>query len=156
VIYAATGSHADYFARALYLGRGAREGFGCDDTRSATARLQLRTVLLPGVPSSPSAPYSWLAFDGRWGQKERGINHGPTGPASKPQWSAPIEWAAGLRTTSVEVPSGTAFGLSVGNFFCGAVSGGATVLNWALIHPVPFVALLAVVLGGLLGAATAT
>ena len=36
VIYDATGSHANYFGRALYLGRGAREGFGCDDTRDAT------------------------------------------------------------------------------------------------------------------------
>ena len=156
VIYAATGSHADYFDRALYLGRGAREGFGCDDTRNATTRLHPRTVLLPDAPSSATAPYAWLAFEGRWGQKESGINNGPTGPASKPQWSAPIEWAAGLRTTSIEVPTGTAFGLSVGNFFCGAVTGGATVLNWALVHPLPFVALLALGLAGLLGAAVAT
>ena len=56
VIYDATGSHANYFGRALYLGRGAREGFGCDDTRDATQRLELKTVLLPDVPSSASAP----------------------------------------------------------------------------------------------------
>ena len=142
VIYDATGSHANYFGRALYLGRGAREGFGCDDTRKATERLQLRTVLLPDIPSSAWAPYAWLAFEGRWGQRERGINNGPTGPGAKPQWLMPIEWAKGLRTTSVEVPSGRAFGLSVGNFFCGAVSGGAIAHNWSLIHPVPFVGLL--------------
>jgi hypothetical protein len=152
VIYDATGSHANYFGRALYLGRGAREGFGCDDTRKATLRLQPKTILLPDVPSSASAPYAWLAFEGRWGQKEAGINDGPTGPAAKEQWLAPIEWADGLRDTSIEVPSGTAFGLSVGNFFCGAVSGSASALNWSLIHPVPFVAL---VLLGLLGLLTA-
>ena len=152
VIYDATGSHANYFGRALYLGRGAREGFGCDDTRDATLRLQPKTVLLPDVPSSASAPYAWLAFQGRWGQKEAGINNGPTGPAAKEQWLAPIEWADGLRETSVEVPSGRAFGLSVGNFFCGAVTGSASALNWSLIHPVPFVAL---VLLGLLGLLTA-
>jgi hypothetical protein len=156
VIYDATGSHANYFGSGLYLGRGAREGFGCDDTRTATSRLRLQTVLLPDVPSSPSAPYAWLAFGGRWGQKERGINNGPTGPASKPQWSAPILWAAGLRNTSLELPGGRTFGVSVGNFFCGAVTGGAVVLNWALIHPLPFIALLLIVLGGLLGAAAAT
>ena len=150
VIYDATGSHANYFGRALYLGRGAREGFGCDDTRTATLRLQPKTILLPDVPSSASAPYAWLAFEGRWGQKEAGINNGPTGPASKEQWLAPIEWSEGLRDTSVEVPSGTAFGLSVGNFFCGAVTGSATALNWALIHPVPFVALLLLAFVGLL------
>jgi hypothetical protein len=156
VIYDATGSHANYFDRALYLGRGAREGFGCDDTRKAKQRLQLQTVLLPDIPSSPSAPYAWLAFDGRWGQRERGINNGPTGPGVKEQWQAPIEWAAGLRTTSVEVPSGRAFGLSVGNFFCGAVSAGATELNWSLIHPVSFVVLLVLVGMGMLASVAAT
>jgi hypothetical protein len=156
VIYDATGSHANYFGSALYLGRGAREGFGCDDTRTATTRLPLQTVLLPAVPSSPSDPYAWLAFDGRWGQKERGINNGPTGPAAKPQWSAPIQWASGLRTTSLELPSGRTLGVSVGNFFCDAVTGGAIVLNWALIHPVPFIALVLVGLGGLLGAMVRT
>ena len=53
----------------------------------------------------------------------------------KGQWREPIEWADGLRNTSVGVPSGKAFGLSAGNFFCGAVIGGATALNWSLIHP---------------------
>ena len=156
VIYDATGSHANYFGSGLYLGRGAREGFGCDDTRTATTRLQLQTVLLPDVPSSASARYAWLAFQGRWGQKEQGINNGPTGPATKPQWSAPIEWGDGLRDTSVELPGGRTFGVSVGSFFCGAVTAGATVLNWSLIHPVPFVAALLLVVGALLGAMLTT
>jgi hypothetical protein len=156
VIYDATGSHANYFSRALYLGRGAREGFGCDDTRTALQRLELKTILLPDIPSSASAPYAWLGFQGRWGQKERGINNGPTGLSAKEQWLAPIEWADGLRETSIEVPSGTAFGLSVGNFFCGAVSRGAIALNWSLIHPVPFVALVLLSLLGLLAAVART
>jgi hypothetical protein len=156
VIFDATGSHANYFGRALYLGRGAREGFGCDDTRTARTRLHLQTVLLPEVPATASAPYAWLAFRGRWGQKERGINNGPTGPAAKPQWSAPIQWAAGLRDTSLELPSGTTLGVSVGGFFCGAVTNGAIVFNWALVHPLPFIALLILLLGGLVGSARAT
>ena len=156
IIYDATGSHANYFGRALYLGRGAREGFGCDDTRDATQRLGLKTVLLPDTPASASAPFAWLGFPGRWGQRETGINNGPTGPSAKEQWLAPIQWANGLRETSVEVPGGTAFGLSVGNFFCGAVSGGAVALNWSLIHPVPFVALVFVALVALLVAAART
>jgi hypothetical protein len=156
VIYDATGSHANYFGRALYLGRGAREGFGCDDTRDASRRLDLKTIVLPDIPSSPSAPYAWLAFQGRWGQREAGINDGPTGPGAKEQWLAPIEWADGLRDTSIEVPSGTAFGLSVGNFFCDAVSGGAVALNWSLIHPLPFLTLVLLALVTLLAAAART
>ena len=156
VIYDATGSHANYFGRGLYLGRGAREGFGCDDTRNATLRLEPRAVLVPDVPSSASAPYAWLGFQGRWGQKEQGINNGPTGPSAKEQWLAPIEWADGLRETSVEVPSGMAFGLSVGSFFCGAVSGGATALNWSLIHPVPFVSLVLLAFVALVAALATT
>src|SRR5205807_7318928 len=35
-------------------------------------------------------------------------------------------------------------------FFCGAVSRGAITLNWSLIHPVPFVALVLLALAGLL------
>ena len=156
VIYDATGSHANYFGRALYLGRGAREGFRCDDTRKATERLQLQTVLLPDIPSSASAPYAWLAFRGRWGQKESGINNGPTGPAMKPQWLAPIEWADGLRNTSVEVPTGRAVVVNVGDFFCGAVTRGAIMLNRALIHPVPFLALLLLMVAGLGASVVAT
>jgi hypothetical protein len=60
------------------LGRGAREGFGCDDTRKARQRLELNIVVLPDIQSSASAPYAWLGFLARWGQKERGINTGPT------------------------------------------------------------------------------
>ena len=156
VIYDATGSHANYFGRALYLGRGAREGFGCDDTRDATQRLDPGAILLPDVPSSAAAPYAWLAFQGHWGQKETGINNGPTGPADKEQWATPITWAASLRDTSVEVPGGTTLGLSVGNFFCGAVTRGAGALNWALVHPIPFLALVLAGLTGLLAAAVAT
>ena len=113
-------------------------------------------MLLPDIPSSASAPYAWLAFQGRWGQKESGINNGPTGPGMKPQWLAPIEWADGLRNTSVEVPSGRAVGVSVGTFFCGAVSRGATMLNWSLVHPVPFLALLLLAVGGLGASVLAT
>jgi len=154
VIYAATGSHANYFGSARYLGRGASEGFGCDDTRDANARVPLQTTLLPRqVPASASDPDAWLAFDGRWGQKEKGINNGPTGPATKPQWSAPIDWANGLRDSSVEVPEiPSTLGLSVTSFFCGAVTQGSIVLNWAIVHPVAFLVLVVVMAAAALAA----
>jgi hypothetical protein len=115
VIYDATGSHANYFGSALYLGRGAKEGFGCDDTRKVTTQVGLQTILLPDTPSAASDRYAWLAFQGRWGQYERGINNGPTGPGAKQQWTEPIEWANSLRDTSVEVPGAKPLGLNVGD-----------------------------------------
>jgi hypothetical protein len=146
VIYAATGSHANYFGSALYLGRGASEGFGCDDTRGADARVHLQTTLLPDrVPTSASKPYAWLGFDGRWGQQEKGLNSGPTGPATKGSWPDPIEWANGLRDESVQVPATPdLLGVSATSFFCGAVTQGSIVLNWALVRPWAFLALVGI------------
>jgi hypothetical protein len=148
VLFVATGSHATYFSQALFLGRGSSEGFGCDDTRDATKRVEPATQLLPEVPRSASEPYAWLAFQGRWGQKEKGINNGPTGPASKDAWSQPIEWADRLRDGSVTVPGTKTFGPSVTDFFCGAVTQGSIVLNWALVHPWPFFVLLGLLVVG--------
>jgi len=143
VIYAATGSHADYFRSALYLGRSASEGFGCDDTRDADAFVPMRTDLLPRRRPPRSSPYAWLAYDGRWGEQEKGLNNGPTGPATKGSWSRPINWANGLRDVSVEVPETPGFlGLTVTGFFCGAVTQGSIVLNWAIVNPWAFLALL--------------
>jgi len=143
VIYAATGSHADYFGSALYLGRSASEGFGCDDTRDADAFVPMRTDLLPRRRPPRSSPYAWLAYDGRWGEQEKGLNNGPTGPATKGSWSRPINWANGLRDVSVEVPETPGFlGLTVTGFFCGAVTQGSIVLNWAIVNPWAFLALL--------------
>jgi hypothetical protein len=136
VIHDATGSHPNYFGSRLYLGRGAREGFGSDDTRSATTRLRPQTVLLPDIPSSPSVPTPG-SRSADAGVRRREASTTDTGPVSKPQWAAPIQWATGLRNTSLELPGRRTLGVSVGSFFCDAVTAGAIDLNWALIHPVP-------------------
>jgi hypothetical protein len=147
VIYAATGSHADYFGSALYLGRSASEGFGCDDTRDADSFVLMRTNLLPRSRPPRSSPYAWLAYDGRWGEVEKGLNSGPTGPATKGSWSRPINWANSLRDSSVVVPETPGFlGLTATGFFCGAVTQGSIVLNWAIVHPWAFLALLGIMM----------
>jgi hypothetical protein len=56
VVYASENSHASYFAPALYLGRGASEGFGCDNTQEPSTRLDPRAVLLPDAASGPDDP----------------------------------------------------------------------------------------------------
>ncbi len=157
LLYVSTGSHATYFGRALYLGRSPHEGFGCDNTRLATQRIAVQTVLLPDIPKSSASPYAWMGFDGRWGQRLRGINNGPTGPWVKEQWSHPITWADGLRANSVTVPGTKTLGPTVTNFFCDAVAQSSTALIWGLGHPLPFLALLALFpLAGLVAARRTT
>ncbi|HEX6458415.1 MAG TPA: hypothetical protein VF032_05820 [Thermoleophilaceae bacterium] len=148
VLFVSTGSQATYFGRELYLGRGPSEGFGCDDTRDTTTLVHPGFELLPEVPDSASQPFAWLAFHGRWGQREKGFNNGPTGPSAKEAWTQPIEWADGLRDSSVTVPGTRTFGPSVTHFFCGAVKQVSVVLNWALVHPFPFYIFAGLVLAG--------
>ena len=141
IAYVATGSHADYFQRRLYLGTGGGAIFGCEDTRSATTHLALRAILLPGAPVPKDSAFAWLDFRGRWGQKEAGINNGPLGPAQSPQWTHPIAWADRLRDDSVTVPGLRALGVSVTSFFCSAVNAAAVAFNWSSLHPTPFLLL---------------
>jgi hypothetical protein len=154
--YVATGSHADYFQRHLYLGKGGTAIFGCDDTRSNTTRLHPQVVVLPDTPVSTDSNFAWLNFRGRWGQKEPGINNGPDGPAGHDVWLHPISWADGLRTSSVIVPGEQLVGLSVTSFFCTATSDVTAAFNWGSLHPVIFIALIALVAVGLFGAVRGT
>jgi hypothetical protein len=146
VAYVATGSHAGYFQTERYLGKGGSAIFGCEDTTDSTTRIPLRTVLLPNVPAGADSRFAWLDFRGRWGQKEDGINNGPTGPAAHPSWTHPLAWAEDLRTSSLSVPEVGVEGLSVTGFFCGAVSYGAIAFNWGALHPVAFLAILGALL----------
>jgi hypothetical protein len=154
--YVATGSHADYFQRHLYLGKGGTAIFGCDDTRDNTTRLHPQVVMLPNTPVSADSNFAWLNFLGRWGQKERGINNGPYGPAGHDVWLHPISWADGLRTSSVTVPGGEVVGLSVTSFFCSATSDTTAAFNWGSLHPAVFIGLIALVAVGLFGAVRRT
>jgi hypothetical protein len=153
LVYVATGSQANYFSRAPYLGRGPHEGFGCDNTSRATETVPLKTVLLPETPSSPSSPFAWLAFHGLWGQKEKRVYSGVTGPAAQEQWSQPIEWADGLRARSVTIPDTKTLGPTLTNFFCDAAKQTGVAYNWWLVHPLPAVGLLGLIpLGGIAAA----
>ena len=129
VVYPGAGSHANYYSPAVWLGHSAQEGFGCDDTRGPSQRLQTTPVLLPvTAPTSAQAPFAWLGYDGHWGQKAGGPNTGPTGPNMKDQWTEPITWAEDeWRDSSSQVPGTKTMGTSATSFFCGAVAGGSQV-----------------------------
>ena len=142
--YIATGAHAGFFQRKLYLGKGGTAVFGCEDTRSATDLFTLHTVVVPDTPVPRDSPFAWLNFQGRWGQRQPSVNNGPLGPANADRvvWTHPITWSEGLRTSSLVVPGGRVLGLSVTSFFCGAVEHASAALIFGLIHPAPFFALL--------------
>ncbi len=142
-----TGANAGFFQRKIYLGKGGTAVFGCEDTRSATERFSLQTVVVPNTPVPEDSPFAWLNFQGRWGQLQPSVNNGPLGPANanREVWTHPITWANGLRTSSLVVPGGRALGLRVTSFFCGAVEHASTAIIWSLIHPAPFFVLLGLV-----------
>jgi len=129
VVFVAAGSHANFFTNSLWLGHGAQEGFGCDDTRGPSRELRTTVVLLPDEPpASASAAYAWLAFDGHWGQKASGPNNGPTGPNMKEQWTEPVTWAdEQWRGSSTAVPLTKTIGPTATSFFCSAVAAGSSV-----------------------------
>ena len=129
VVYAAAGSHANFFKQTLWLGASAQEGFGCDDTRGPSTKKLTTVVLLPDAPpASATAPYAWLAYQGHWGQKASGPNNGPTGPNMKTQWTEPATWADDTwRNGSTAVPLTTTIGPSATTFFCTAVAKGSEI-----------------------------
>jgi hypothetical protein len=128
IVYPARGSHANFFTPSLWLGHSAQEGFGCDDTRGPANLEQTHAVLMPNGPVAKDSPFAWLAYTGRWGQKESGPNNGPDGPNTKQQWTQPVTWAdEKWRSSSTAVPGQSSFGTSTTDFFCGAVAAGSMV-----------------------------
>jgi hypothetical protein len=137
VVRPAVGSHANHVTEDLFLGHSAQEGFGCDDTRGPATATLARAVLLPAeVPVNPGDPFAWLAFEGRWGERNRGPNNGPTGPATKDSWIDPVAWMQDeWRDASTVVPAASAFGSSGTDFFCRAVAAGSGVYLAVLDTP---------------------
>jgi hypothetical protein len=135
VLYPGSGSHANYYASALWLGRSAKQGFGCDNTKGPSVRAPLQVRVVPSSVTSASAPDAWLGFAGRWGQKEAAFNNGPPGPQTQGPWLSPITWQAHLRDGSVTIPGGHTFGPSVTSFFCAVVAGGSNAFIFMTTKP---------------------
>jgi hypothetical protein len=143
-VYPSAGSHASYYGSALYIGRSASEGFGCDTTDGPSERTDPSVVLLPDESSGPDDELAWLDFDGRWGERQSGPFNGPTGPKDKERWSRPIDWHDQLRSDSVIVPAGDSTGDSIVNAFCSIVEAGSGALVTFKTSPLRLVITLAV------------
>ena len=92
VVHAAAGSHANYYDDALYLGTSGEQGFGCDDTRGPADDVRPTVAVIPGDPAAAQTEFPWIAFQGRWGQREESFYNGPTGPNTKDSWTHPISY----------------------------------------------------------------
>ncbi|MGI9623013.1 MAG: Vps62-related protein, partial [Acidimicrobiales bacterium] len=125
LVYSSAGSHASYYGSALYIGRSGSEGFGCDNTDGPSDMYDSEVVVLPDSVEDADDSLAWLAYGGRWGERQGGAFNGPTGPAAKERWLEPIDWHDDLRTASVIIPAGDSEGLSIINAFCDIVEWGA-------------------------------
>jgi hypothetical protein len=145
VVYSSEGSHASYFEPALYLGRSASEGFGCDNTQGPSTRVEPKAVLLPDRPSGPDDRFAWLGYDGRWGERHAGPNNGPDGPLGKPRWRSPVTWQENLRPSSFVIPGGSETPPKVVGAFCEVVGRGSVLYVRYAAQPAAVLATLAVI-----------
>jgi hypothetical protein len=151
VVYPALGSHANYYTSGLFLGRSAAEGVGCDDTSGPSTELRPSVSLVPADMGNAPQAFPWLGYEGRWGEEHRGFYNGPTGPATKTQWTTPLTWAdQEWRSKSFAVPAGTALGTTATSFFCSAVETGSNLLTSLVGNPSPLLITLAALLALLL------
>ena len=155
-VYPSAGSHASYFSSALYMGRSASEGFGCDTTAEPSVRTDPSVILLPAASSGPDDEFAWLDFGGRWGERQSGAFNGPTGPQSKERWTHPVDWHDELRSESVVVPAGDGSGEAIINAFCSVVEAGSGALVTLKTSPLRLIVALAIVvlIGGWLARRT--
>ncbi len=144
-VYPSAGSHASYFGSALYLGRGASEGFGCDTTDAPSVRTDPSVILLPSASSGPDDEFAWIDYNGRWGERQSGAFNAPTGPQAKERWTRPVDWQAELRSDSVVVPAGDTTGDAIVNTFCGVVERGSSALITLKTSPLRLLVALAIV-----------
>jgi hypothetical protein len=144
VVHPAAGSHANFFDEALYLGRSAEQGVGCDDTSSPTFDVTPVIRTIPSGTAAAEKAFPWVAFEGRWGERQKAFYNGPTGPNLKRQWTAPIAWSEdSWRDRSYAIPAGGSFGTNSTDFFCGAIAGGSDVVRRLTDNPTLVVLVLA-------------
>ena len=136
VVYPAAGSHANFYESALYLGTSAEQGFGCDDTRGPSDDVRPAVAVVPADPEAAVADFPWLAYQGRWGQREASFYNGPTGPNTKASWTRPVtDLAQKGRDLSYAVPAAGLLGTSATDFFCSTVASGSEVVRKLADHP---------------------
>jgi len=137
VSHLAAGANANLFEPNIILGRGERgTGFGCDDASPPSRRVALDVVLVE-EPDGPASPFAWLAFDGRWGERQPWEFNGPTGPNDKRSWREPFSWMEDLRSSSIVVPGRSTVGPDAVNLFCEIIWVASSPFVWLFRVPLP-------------------
>ena len=142
VAYVASGSHAIFFDSALYLGRSASEGVGCDDTRGPHDEIRPVVLTIPSSTDAADRAFPWIAFQGRWGELQPAFFNGPTGPNMKEQWTEPVTWSQSWRARSYAIPAGGALGTTATDAFCGTIAAGSNLLRRGVHRTELFVTIL--------------
>ena len=96
----------------------------CDDTTGPHEEIRPQVLSIPSDPEAARTAF-WIAFQGRWGERQQAFYNGPTGPNLKTQWTEPVTWSEDWRDRSYAVPAGGAFGTDATDFFCNAVEAGS-------------------------------
>lgn len=137
VSHPSSGSHADYYQSAIWLGWGENgSGFGCDYSDDPDVELPVSIVLIPNEVTDPKSAFAWLTFQGPWGEREvPSMFSGPTGPIGKPRWDHPVAWSESIRDNSLPVPVHSTIGPGISQVFCGAAELGSRIVRVFPVDP---------------------
>ena len=105
VVYSSQRSHASYFGQALYMGRSASEGFGCDNTDGPSTRVDPE-VVVSRTASTIRRPARLARLRGTLGRAPRQRQQRPDRTVRQARWTEPVDWHDGLRDSSFVVPTG--------------------------------------------------
>jgi hypothetical protein len=148
VVWPSRGSHASQYGPGLWLGWGQDgSGLGCDVTNGAPVRIDPEVRLIPETIGSADDPFAWVTYGGRWGERDTQFYNGPTGPALKRQWTAPITWMEGLRADSIRVNATGLAGPAPTDIFCTVVENASALFTLFKPYPLLVIAIVAGVLG---------
>ena len=103
--------------------------------------------LIPSTVSGKDDPFAWVTFRGHWGERETWVYDGPTGPALKRQWTAPVSWMENLRADSIRVNAAGVIGPAPSDIFCTAVENGSALFTLFTPYPLLIIGIVAAGLG---------